>query len=98
MVVTHYIDHHSLPTKPSDKLRRRVESVADHLESRSIIGKQALKPIRMIIQDTKGLFGIHALHEISHNRYMHPAAPELRAYWNRMTTFLETALNESSNE
>lgn len=87
--VDSYLEDHPLGATDNDKLRKKIELVANDLEAKKKINKQQGRAIRSANQAHSSLApGSNTMNDYVHNEYIFPSAGDLRALWSSLQPFI----------
>ena len=85
-----YIDRRTVPgVTAGDKLSKKLLSVAQHMESNSIMNKKELHTVRKAANDPNSLFSTMTLNAYVHNVNFYPSSSELKTSWDNLEPFIE---------
>lgn len=73
----------------ADKLSKKLQTVAQHMEDNGIMGKKELHAIRKAASDTNSLCSTMTLNAYVHNVNFYPSANELKTSWDNLEPFIE---------
>lgn len=98
LTVDHHIEKYGLLSGADyDKapLAKKLTTVADDLEDREVMKKQALVPVRRAANDKRFLSSsIVTFHSYVHNKHTTPLASDLRTSWDDLQPFFENVWAE----
>jgi hypothetical protein len=72
-----------------DNLNVKIKKVADFMESKKILDKFALKPVRLAVSSSDLLFSTNTLNSYVHNKDVTPKANDLKITWDNMEKFIK---------
>lgn len=84
-----FLKAHTLITPKKDNLVSKITAVADYMQSKSILTKKDLKPIRGIISNPSNPISTDSLNAYVHNVHVSPKANELKIEWDNIQHFME---------
>jgi hypothetical protein len=85
-----YIDRRSVPgVTNADKLSKKLQIVAQHMESNGIMDKKDLHAVNKAASDPNSLFSTVTLNAYVHNVNFYPSASELKTSWDNLEPFIE---------
>jgi len=88
--VEEYIGRRAVPGVTSDdKLSRKLQVVAQHMETNGIMDRKALYGVRKAASDPNSLFSTVTLNAYVHNVNFYPSAGELKTSWDNLEPFIE---------
>jgi hypothetical protein len=73
----------------ADKLSKKLQVVAQHMESNGIMDKKALHAVRKAASDPNSLLSTVTLNAYVHNVHFYPSASELKTSWDNLEPFIE---------
>jgi len=90
LTADHYIKKHKLPIKAGAELKTKLQLVHDDLETKGVMTRNELAPIRKAISDP----GLPALSISTFNLYVHsydltPSPRDVRTAWDNLQLFFE---------
>jgi len=85
-----YMDRRSVPgVTNADKLSKKLQVVAQHMEDNGIMGKKELHAVNKAASDPNSLFSTVTLNAYVHNVNFYPSASELKTSWDNLEPFIE---------
>ena len=85
-----YMTRRAVPGITSgDKLSKKLQSVAQHMESNKIMSKKDLLAVRKAASDPNSLFSTTTLNAYVHNANFYPSSSELKTSWDNLEPFVE---------
>lgn len=85
-----YLKKHPISGITADStLAKKLEAIADYLETNSIATKPELKPIRVAVSAPSSYASPNTFNAYVHNMYMIPNATELKNTWDSIQIFFE---------
>lgn len=76
----------------NSELFKKVNESATYLETKNILTKQQLKPIRTASSNPNSILSVNTFNAYIHNRHFHPTEKDLKTAWDNMQLFLEKIL------
>lgn len=73
----------------ADKLSKKLQTVAQHMESNGIMNRKGLHAVRKAASDPNSLFSTTTLNAYVHNVNFYPSANELKTSWDNLEPFVE---------
>ena len=73
----------------TDKLSKKLQDVAQHMEANKIMDRKALLAVRKAASDPNSLFSTTTLNAYVHNVSFYPSASELKTSWDNLEPFIE---------
>ncbi|PJF38482.1 MAG: hypothetical protein CUN55_17155, partial [Phototrophicales bacterium] len=89
MSVDEYIECKGIQIRGRDTLANKVSHVADYMEQKGILTKNALRPIRRAASDSESPYSTTTLNGYVHNRHFSPGPNDLKAAWDTLQIFFE---------
>jgi len=89
MSVDEYIERNGLKFRARKTLANKAMAVADDMDSKRILTKQELRPIRRAASDQTNAHSTTTLHGYVHNRRFTPGPDDLKATWDTLQLFFE---------
>jgi hypothetical protein len=74
---------------PADKLSKKLQLVAQHMEHNAVMGRRELLAVRKAATDPNSLFSTTTLNAYVHNSNFYPSAHDLKASWDNLEPFIE---------
>lgn len=74
------------------ELRKKVEEVANYLESNNVMTKQELKPVRTAASNPNSILSVNTFNAYVHNRHFFPSQKDLKITWDNIQLFAEKVL------
>lgn len=87
--VDSYLDRHKI-VRHDEYLVKRFQKVIDFLKDNSILNKDELKPLNIMISNKHDLFSTNTLNAYVHNKYLIPEPINLKVSWDNIQLFMET--------
>lgn len=89
--VDEYLNRHKIQTRAGDweKLHKKVEMVAKHMEEKGVMTKTQLEPIRRAVSRDTDPNSIRTLHGYVHKRHFSPGPDDLKATWDTLQFFFK---------
>jgi hypothetical protein len=71
-----------------DKLRKKVEEVANYLEANKHLDKYKLKAIRNSVANGNNILSIDTFNSYVHNKHLNPSENDLKIAWDNIELFI----------
>jgi len=71
-----------------DKLRKKVEEVANYLEANKHLDKYKLKAIRNSVANSNNILSIDTFNSYVHNKHLNPSENDLKIAWDNIELFI----------
>ena len=87
--VEYFARNSARPIASADQLSKKLQSVAQHMESNNIMSKKDLLAVRKAASDPNSLFSTSTLNAYVHNANFYPSSSELKTSWDNLEPFVE---------
>lgn len=88
--VENYAKSKHIECNEQDKLVNKISKVAKYMESKKLMSKDELKPIRLACSTPDNLVSTNTLNAYVHNPNLYPKADDLKLTWDDFEKFFET--------
>ena len=79
----------STPQMVEMSLRRKLETIANHLEKQGICNKDQLRGVRSLIANREHVLSVDSLNAYVHNKDYNPTPSDLKSSWDNVQVFIQ---------